>query len=75
MVDHHRDQIIHIEDVENRLRWDQENFTNHVYKIINLVADDDEFSMHFNYTAQLPDDDLFQVEVMYFYRLKEDLIK
>lgn len=74
LVGHHREQIIRIEDVENRLRWDQENFTNQVYKIINLVAGDDEFSIHFNYSAKLPDDDQFQVEVMYFYCLKEDLI-
>lgn len=74
LVGHHRDQIIGIEDVENRLRFDQENFTNPVYKIINLTAGYDEFSIHFNYKAQLPDDDLFQVEVMYFYRLKKDLI-
>lgn len=75
VVGHHRNQIIHIHDIENRLRWDKKNLTDPVYKIENLVVGDDEFSIHFNYTARdIKTGGIFKAEVMYFYRLKNDMI-
>lgn len=76
LVGNHRGQIIHIGDVENRLRWDKKNLKDPVYKIKNLVVGDNAFSIHFNYTAlKIETGEVFQAETMYFYRLQDDLIR
>jgi hypothetical protein len=76
VVGYHRDQVIHLGDVENRLRWDKKNLADPDYKIENLVVGDNEFSIHFNYTArEIKTGEMFQAEVMYFYRLEDDLIR
>jgi len=76
MIGYHRGQIIHIDDVENRLRWDKKNFIDPVYTIENLVVGDDSFSIHFHYNSKdIKTGEIFKAETMYFYRLEDDLIK
>jgi len=70
VVGHHRDQTIRLADIENRLRRDRIHWTDPVYDIKNLIAEEDAFALRFLYSAtQISTGKRDEVEVIYFYRL------
>lgn len=77
VVGHHRrgdgsEQELHYDDTANRLDWDKQTSTNAVYDIRDIIAEEDRFAIRFVYTADfLPTNGKTDVDVMYFYRLRE----
>ncbi len=71
MVGRHRSQTIRLADIENRLRWDRENYRDPVYAIKELIAAEDEFAIRFIYTARdAKSGNEVAVDVVYFYHLR-----
>jgi predicted ester cyclase len=71
-IGHHRAQVLTLDDVVNRLRWDVGNFADPVYDIRDIVADTDRFAIRFLYSCTLiASGERFVTEVNYFYRLRE----
>jgi predicted ester cyclase len=75
VIGHHRGQTIRIADIENRLRRDRIHWSDPIYDIKNLIADEDAFALRFLYSAtQLSSGKRDEVEVFYFYRLTDGRI-
>lgn len=75
MVGHHRTQVLTVEDVVERLKWDRLNFRDPVYDIQDIVADTDRFAIRFLYACTLiATGQRFATEVNYFYRLRDGKI-
>ena len=72
-VGHHRAQVLTVEDVVERLKWDRLNFKDPRYDISDTVvdADTDRFAIRFLYSCTLvATGERFTSEVNYFYRLQ-----
>lgn len=75
VVGHHRSQVIHFRDIENRLAWDRKNRTRQAYEIKDIIAETDRFSIRFVFTTiELPTQEHSEIEVIYFYHLLEGKI-
>ncbi len=76
VIGHHGDQIIHLADIENRLKRDRIHWKDPVYDIKDLIVEEDKFSIRFMYAATRirtgkRDEG---IETMYFYHLKDGRI-
>jgi len=75
VVGHHRRQVIHFQDIENRLAWDRKNRKSQNYEIKELIAEQDRFSIRFVFTTlELQTMENSEIEVIYFYHLREGKI-
>ncbi len=74
-VGHHRSQTIHVSDIEYRLSRDRIHWKDPVYDIKNLVAEENAFAIRFMFSAtQINTGKRDEVEVIYFYRLRDGKI-
>lgn len=72
-VGHHRAQVLSVEDVVERLKWDRLNFKDPRYDIRDTIVDADmeSFAIRFLYSCTLvATGERFTSEVNYFYRLQ-----
>lgn len=68
---YHRSQVLTVEDVVERLKWDRLNFKDARYDIRDIVAGTDRFAIRFLYSCTLvATGEHFTSEVNYFYRLQ-----
>jgi len=75
VVGHHRSQVIHFQDIVNRLAWDRRNRQHQNYEIRDIIAEHDRFSIRFVFTTlELQTRENSEIEVMYFYHLREGKI-
>lgn len=75
VVGHHRGQTIHFADIENRLAWDRKTRTQQRYDIRDVIAESDRFAIRFVFTTlELPTSEHSEIEVHYFYHLREGRI-
>ncbi len=75
MVGHHRAQVLTVDDVVQRLKWDRLNFRDPNYDIQNIIADMNGFAIRFLYSCTLiASGERFTSEVNYFYRLRNGKI-
>jgi hypothetical protein len=76
VVGHHRcpneTQELSYGDVVNRLAWDKETNANAAFDYRDIIAEEDRFALRFLYLADfVPTGGKIDVEMMYFYRLRE----
>jgi hypothetical protein len=76
VVGHHRrpneTQQLSYDDVVNRLAWDKETNANAAFDYRDIIAEEDRFALRFLYVADfVPTGGKIDVEMMYFYRLRE----
>lgn len=75
VMGHHRSQIIHLSDIENRLAWDLKNRRHQNYEIRDIIAEVDRFALRFVFTTEeLPTRQQSEIEVVYFYHLRDGKI-
>ena len=75
VVGHHRSQTIGYADIANRLAWDRKNRTGQAYEVKEILAENDRFCLRFVFTTtELPTGENSEIEVIYFYHLREGKI-
>jgi len=75
MVGHHRAEVLTIEDIVERLKWDALNLADPAYDIQDIIADTDRFAIRFVCSCTLIDTaQRFTTEVNCFYRLRDGKI-
>jgi predicted ester cyclase len=75
VVGHHRSQVLEFSDIENRLAWDRRHWARPDYRMADLIAEGDRFSLRFVFQAdESAGQKRPEIEVIYFYHLREGKI-